>query len=172
MRFIRYLSLAAAASLAGCSSLDLGQPEIPLPAPYASGADIRLSGFEGSDSLDTGAEGPSLTILRDQLLYAMVRCSRPGPRLDLDVRAAFHVDGGADQIIGVATWRDPATRQTVGRHNIIVPVDSDTQRQHVDRSTEEDGSGSWVPQGQLAAGEAFAASVCREAFGWSGLPGD
>lgn len=168
---IRLVSLLSFPTLlAGCLSVDFSEPEMALPARYAAGADIRLTSYEGGNSWGVSAEGPSLTILHDQLSYGVLRCSRPGPRLDLELDAGFSSTKGPDRLLGVATWRDPATREVVGRHHIDVAVDIDNaDRRHVSQSTDDDGFGSWVPNGQLAAGEVFVAQVCEKAFGWSGL---
>ena len=174
MRMRSLLSLLSVAVLAaGCSTVDLSGPEIPLPERYAAGAAVRLTSFEGSDNWGTPAEGPSLSSLRDQLSYGVVRCSRPGPDLDLEVKAAFVSPAEGDRLVGVATWRDPSSRAVVGRKNIVVEVDfaGGGGRRHGDRSGDGDGFGAWVPQGQLAAGEAFVGEVCRTAFGWSGRGG-
>lgn len=167
--------VAGACLLAGCSTVDFSQPEMPLPARFSEGADIRLQSFSGWAGLGSVAEGPSLSILRDQIAYGAVRCSRTGPRLDLTVDADFATRDDAahsDHLIGVATWRDPATRQVVGRHHLDVEVHMDVMdRSYVSASVDPDGTGSSVPHGQLEAGEAFVAQACEKAFGWSGLPG-
>ena len=173
MRFTGLLRLLPLAGLlAGCSTVDFSQPEMALPASFVAGADIRLTSYEGGNSWGASAEGPSLSILHDQLSYGVVRCSRPGPRLDLEIKAGFSSSQGSDRLRGVATWRDSATREVVGRHHIDVVVDFDNlDRRHVNQSTDDDGFGSWVPSGQLAAGEAFVGQLCQKAFGWSGLRG-
>lgn len=167
--------LVVAMSLAGCSTVDFSKPEMPLSARFSQGADIRLMAFTGGAGLDSVAEGPSLSILRDQIAYGAVRCSRTGPRLDLTIDADFATRDDAahpDHLIGVATWRDPATREVVGRHHLDVEVHMDvTDRSFVIVSGDSDTTGSSVPRGQLEAGEAFVAQACEKAFGWSGLPG-
>ena len=172
-RFATLLILAW--GLTGCSTVDFSQPELALPARFNEGADIRLTAFEGSAGLTSATEGPALSILQDQLSYGVVRCSRPGPALNLEIRADFASPRdatGPDHLIGVATWRDPTTRQVVGRHHLDVEVTPHGWgRSHVNVSDEADGAGSSAPRGQIAAGEAFVALACEKAFGWSGLPG-
>lgn len=157
-------------TVAACSTVDFSQPEIPLAERFRDGAQVRLAGFSGGASLGASAEGPSLDILHDQLTYGAVRCSRPGPAVDLDVAADFTDRGGpqrnAQRLIGVATWRDPATREVVGRHHLDVAVDVDWRdRTRVNISEDDDGFGTEVPRGQLAAGEAFIGQLCEKAFG-------
>lgn len=167
--------LVLAVSLGGCSTVDFSQPEMPLPGRFSEGANIRLASFAAKSGLGSAAEGPALDILRDQLSYGVVRCSRGGPDLDLTIDADFAVRRNADHadhLIGLATWRDPATRQVVGRHHIDVEVHMNAlDRSYVSVSGSPEDIGSSVPRGQLVAGEAFAAQVCEKAFGWSGLPG-
>lgn len=171
IRFRRALSLLLPAlALTACTTVDFSQPEIPLAEPYRHGADIRLVQTGGSTAFGSAVEGPSLDILRDQLLYGAVRCSRPGPKVDLEVLADFIDDGGpnrdAQHLIGIATWRDPETRQIVGRHHLDVAMEIDwTDRAHVNVSEDDDGFGSFVTRGQLVAGEAFAEQLCEKAFG-------
>jgi len=170
------LAIAGASVLAGCTTVDFSQPEMELPASYSEGAYIRLASFGGSAGLDSPAEGPSLGILRDQISYGMLRCSRRGARLDLEVAADFTRREGSgrspDHLLGVATWRDPVSREVVGRHHIDIDVffDNDYQRVSVNTGAETDGFGSAVPRGQLEAGGGFGGQVCRKAFGWSGAP--
>jgi hypothetical protein len=175
MRPIQLSRLAVLLSLtgvlAGCSSVDFSQPEMQLPARYSEGADIRLIAFSGSAGLDSVAEGPSLSILRDQISYGTLRCSRPGPGLDLTVDADFATRKDADHpdhLIGVATWRDPVTGQVVGRHHLDVEVHMNVHdRSYVSVNSDPEETGSSVPRGQLGAGEALVAQVCEKAFGWS-----
>jgi hypothetical protein len=180
MRYVQLARFALAVALAGlsggCSTVDFSQPEMALPTRFGEGADIRLTAFQGSAGLGTGTEGPALNILQDQVAYGMVRCSRPGPRLDLEVAADFVSRTGAgptaERLIGVATWRDPLTRQIVGRRHVDVAADlGGPDGAHVNVSSDADGFGAFVPRGQLAAGEAFSAAICQSAFGWGGLPG-
>ena len=168
--------LVVAISLGGCSTVDFSQPEIPLSPEYGQGANIHVASFGGSAWFDTPVEGPALSILRDQITYGMVRCSRDGPPLRLDIAADFTERKGQgrspDHLLGLATWRDPASGRIVGRHHIDIDVFLDHRYAHVSVDSDpEDDWGSSVPRGQLEAGEAFVAQVCEKAFGWSGLAG-
>lgn len=179
MPYVRFRRLAAillpAAVLAACSTVDLSQPEMPLPARFNDGAEIRLTSFSASAGFGVSAEGPALSILRDQLTYGMVRCSRPGPVLELEIAADFttrkDLDGEPEHLIGLATWRDPATRQVVGRHHLDVAAQGGSDGYvdvHVRPNDGEDGLGASVPRNQLMTGEAFVAQVCERAFGREG----
>lgn len=180
MLCIRFLHLATVllptAVLAACSTVDLSQPEMPLASRFSDGAEIRLTSFSGSAWFGVSAEGPALSILRDQLTYGVVRCSRPGPALDLEIAADFttrkDLDGEPEHLIGLATWRDPATRQIVGRHHLDVAAQGYSDGGYVSVSVSandgEDGLGASVPRGQLATGEDFVAQVCEKAFGRRG----
>jgi len=175
-RFSLVCAVVGACALAGCTTVDFSQPEMPLSPEYGQGADIRVSSFGGSSWFDSPAEGPSLSILRDQITYGMVRCSRRGPPLNLEIAADFTERKGQgqspDHLLGLATWRDPSSGQVVGRHHIDIDVFFDDRYAHVNVDSDPEGDwGSSVPRGQLEAGEAFVAQVCEKAFGWSGMAG-
>lgn len=167
-RAVALLPLALAAT--ACTTVDFSQPEMALPQRFADGATIQLTSFSSAAGWGVPTEGPALSIIHDQVAYGMVRCSRPGPRLELEIDAAFtkkEGDGTGDRLIGVATWRDPASRQVVGRHHLDVPArlgGRDYTSVNVSDGSEDIGSGASVPRGQIEAGEAFVAQLCAKAF--------
>lgn len=154
-------------ALTACTTVDFSEPEMALPSRYSEGAVIRLTSFQGSAEFGASTEGPALSILHDQLTYGMVRCSRSGPALELEIAADFtsrkDLPGRPEHLLGVATWRDPASRQVVGRHHIDVPSMDGDEQTYV-RVDDEDGFDSLVSRGQLATGEAFVTQVCEKAF--------
>ena len=168
------VAMVLAGLLAGCSSVDLSKPEVPLQANFRDGAEIHVASFSGI-ALATPVEGPSISLLQDQITFGMIRCSRPGPRLNLRIDTEFATrkepSSNPHQIIGVAEWVDPATGQVVGLSHIDVDLNTngwgDSYVQVNTRfGTYESSMG--VPRAQVVAGEAFASQICEKGFGWRG----